>query len=108
MRAGGGEIQRHLGRSVAGDRNPNPGRAMSLEHIAPRAGERTVQMFFKGTRKRAWTVVALMRLQGMTVEEIAQDHGVSPEAVREAIEWCDANRELIEREERETARLASA
>lgn len=81
--------------------------ASSYSYLETREGESTRQMFFKGMRKRAWTVVALMRVQKMTPEQIASSHGVPVPAVYEAIEWCDANRELIEREDREELIAAS-
>ncbi len=78
---------------------------MTFEHLAQRPG--SWEMFIKGTRKRAWTVVHHLEMAGLTIEEAADDHYVSVAAVREAVEWCRANRELILRKEREAIKRAA-
>jgi uncharacterized protein (DUF433 family) len=56
------------------------------------------QLSFKGKRLRPFTVWMTMQVELMTPEEAALDWDLPLAAVQEAIAYCEANRELLERE----------
>jgi uncharacterized protein (DUF433 family) len=56
------------------------------------------QLSFKGKRLRPFTVWITMQVELMTPEEAALDWDLPLAAVQEAIAYCEANRELLERE----------
>jgi uncharacterized protein (DUF433 family) len=64
------------------------------------------QKYLKGRRLRASTVWRSMLTNEMTVEEAAADWDLPVEAVREALSWCEADRELIAAEAAEDQRAA--
>ena len=56
------------------------------------------QLFFKGKRLRPFTIWMTMQVEKMTPEETAEDWDLPLAAVQEAINYCEANRELLEQE----------
>jgi uncharacterized protein (DUF433 family) len=77
------------------------------EHLEPRPGSNYRQLFLKGRRIRAAVVhEAVHGPDPYTPEEFAREFQVPLDAVREALEYVDHNRALIEQErDREAARL---
>ena len=53
------------------------------------------QLYFKGKRLRPFTVWITMQVEQMTPSEAAEDWDLPLAAVQEAIEYCEANRELL-------------
>ncbi len=53
------------------------------------------QLYFKGKRLRPFTVWITMQVEQMTPSEAAEDWNLPLAAVQEAIEYCEANRELL-------------
>jgi uncharacterized protein (DUF433 family) len=80
------------------------------QHLEARPGSNYRQLWLKGRRIRA--AVVDEEIHGpdpRTPEEFARDYEVPLEAVLEALDYVDRNRELIEQErERELARLRAA
>jgi len=56
------------------------------------------QLFIKGRNIKASTIWLDMLLNGFTPEELAEDKGVPLEAVKEAIQYCQENQQLLEEE----------
>jgi uncharacterized protein (DUF433 family) len=56
------------------------------------------QLYFTGKRLRPFTVWMTMQVEEMTPEEAAADWDLPLAAVQEASAYCEANRELLERE----------
>lgn len=77
---------------------------MKYLHLELRLGESSRQMFLKGTRKKASTVYKSMRAEGHSIAEAADNHFISPAAVKECIRYCKANESLILKEEEEVER----
>ena len=75
------------------------------QHLEPRPGSNYRQLFLKGRRIRAAVVhEAVHGPDPYTPEEFARDYDVPLEAVREALDYVDRNRPLIEAErDREAA-----
>jgi uncharacterized protein (DUF433 family) len=68
-------------------------------HLAPRDTSAYRQYFVKGRNLRAETLFrATVGPEPMMPEEIARDYDVSVEAVREAIDYCQRNSALLEKE----------
>jgi uncharacterized protein (DUF433 family) len=71
-------------------------------HLAPREGSVYQQYFVKGCSLRAETLFrATVGPEPMTPDEVAQDHDVPVDAVREAIHYCLRNAALLQREREE-------
>jgi uncharacterized protein (DUF433 family) len=60
--------------------------------------------YIKGRRIWVWHVIWQMKANNMTPEEIAQDFGLPVEAVYEALDYYEKNRELLEAEVEEERR----
>lgn len=56
------------------------------------------QLVFKGRRLRASTVWLNMLTNSLTIEEVADNHELTVEQVKEAIEYCKQNIDMIEKE----------
>ncbi len=63
------------------------------------------QARIKGTGKTIWDVVCWMRVNDFTPEQVAQDGGLPLEAVLEALDYYEKNKELIDAEVQEEKRL---
>jgi uncharacterized protein (DUF433 family) len=63
------------------------------------------QLFVKGRKLPASAVWAGMRANELTVEEAADDWDLPIAAVREIIEYCDNNKQLLGMEAAEELRL---
>lgn len=59
----------------------------------------------KGTGKSVWDVVCWMRINHFTPEQVAQDGGLLLEAVLEALDYYEKNKELVDAEAQEEKRL---
>lgn len=66
------------------------------------------QMSVKGRRLLAATVWRDRAVNGQSLAEAAEEWGIPVAAVEEAVQWCEANRPLLEMEAREEARRLSA
>ena len=64
------------------------------------------QKHLKGRKLLASVVWRSMLANDLSVEEAAEDWDLPVEAVREAVAWCEANRELIAAEAAEDRRAA--
>src|SRR5436190_11887656 len=74
--------------------------AKTWAHLAPNPKSAYKQLFIKGTRIRAEVIYGLT-VDGdehLTPEEIASEYGLPPGAVQEAIAYCQANPQDIERD----------
>jgi uncharacterized protein (DUF433 family) len=77
-------------------------------HLAPNPKSSYKQLFIKGTRIRARVLYGLYMSEEapQTPEEIAADYGLSVEAVKEAIAYCQSNPPEIEQDfRRDEARM---
>ena len=85
-----------LERGQKDDVDPLPPRFL---HLEPRQGSNYRQWFLKGTRTRAESIYReLLGPDYQTPEQVAEDCGLPVEAVREAIEYCEHNEELLHQE----------
>lgn len=66
------------------------------------------QLYLKGRRLRAFTVWMDMLVNELTPEEVAENKELPLAAVREAIEYCETHRDLLEREALEERRKLEA
>jgi uncharacterized protein (DUF433 family) len=68
-------------------------RAIAYQYLAPNPKSSYKQLFVKGTRIRAEVIYGLSvdGSEPMKPEEIAVDLGLSLEAVKEAIAYCESN-----------------
>jgi uncharacterized protein (DUF433 family) len=62
------------------------------------------QLHFKGKRLRPFTVWMTMLVEKMSPSEAADDWDLPLAAVSEAIAYCEANQELLQREAEEERR----
>ena len=75
--------------------------AEGYQHLEPRPCSNYRQLFIKGRRIRAEVLYReTVGLEPRTPEEVAEDYEVPVEAVREAIDYCIRNEDLL-RAERE-------
>jgi uncharacterized protein (DUF433 family) len=71
--------------------------AAEYQHLEPRPGSNYRQLFLKGRRIRAAVVhEAVHGPDPYTPEEFAREYGVPLEAVREALDYVENHRSLIE------------
>ena len=56
------------------------------------------QLYFKGKRLRPFSVWITMQVEKMSPDQAADDWDLPLAAVNEAIEYCETERELLERE----------
>ena len=66
--------------------------------------EFTRQWGLKGRNMTVWNLVADVVVSGLTPEEVAKDYRLPEEAVREALDYYNANQEWIDAEVEATAR----
>ena len=72
------------------------------KHIGPWRGSAYKQYFYTERKIRALTLYnALQEEETPTPELVAEDYDVPVEAVREAIHYCENNKELIQKEAEE-------
>ena len=68
-------------------------------HLAPREGSAYQQYFIRGRNLRAETLYrATVGPEPMNPDEVARDYDVPVEAVREAVDYCNRNAPLLQRE----------
>lgn len=67
----------------------------SYEFLTKRVHPWRRQLVFKGRRLTPADVVAEMRANGWSVEEVAGEHDIDPRAVIEAIDYVDRHGALI-------------
>ena len=80
---------------------------MKWKYLGRRPKSQYRQLFIRGTRIMASSVVASMRGNNMTAEEIADDMGLSVEVVRECVKYCECRRAIIDKESEDDAVLLS-
>jgi uncharacterized protein (DUF433 family) len=61
------------------------------KRLAPNPKSSYRQLFIKGRRIRAWVIYCEHAAQGMSAEEIAADHDLPIQVVRECIAYCESN-----------------
>ncbi len=66
------------------------------------------QLWFKGKRLRPFTVWMTMQIENLTAQEAAENWDLPLAAINEAIAYCEASRELLEREAREEKKRLEA
>jgi uncharacterized protein (DUF433 family) len=71
----------------------NPSTTTTWQYLAPNPKSCYKQLFVKGTRIRARVLYGMFMSaeQPMTLEEIASEFKLSPEAVKEGIAYCQSN-----------------
>jgi uncharacterized protein (DUF433 family) len=71
----------------------DPTTSSTWQYLAPNPNSCYKQFFVKGTRIRARVLYGMFMSaeQPMTPEEIASEFNLSPEAVKEAIAYCQSN-----------------
>lgn len=62
------------------------------------------QLYIRGRRQKAFTVWSDMIVNELTPSEVAENKELPLAAVMEAIEYCEANRELLKKEAQEERR----
>jgi uncharacterized protein (DUF433 family) len=78
--------------------------AQAPKWLVPRPSDWRSTPWIKGTRVHVSDVIAMLAADPeLTVDEISQDLKVPAEAVSECLAYAEANKALIEAEERETA-----
>lgn len=73
-------------------------KATQWQYLEKRPHPWRQQFYFKGRRLRPFTVWITMQVEQMTPEEAAEDWDLPLPAVKEAIAYCEANRELLQQE----------
>lgn len=77
---------------------------MKWLHLQKRANSESEQLFIRGTRIKASVVYFTMVANNLTVDQVAEEKGISVDAADEAVRYSVANRSLIEREARATSK----
>ncbi|MEO0835653.1 MAG: hypothetical protein AAFY16_06640 [Cyanobacteria bacterium J06642_3] len=68
------------------------------QYLEPRPNSWRKQLFFKGRRLRPAIVCSSMLVEKMTPEEAAYNWDLSIDEVKEAIAYCETNREVIQQD----------
>lgn len=77
--------------------------------LKPKAGSNYRQLFVNGRIRAEILYRETVGSEPLTAEEVAAEYGIPCEAVREAIDYCIRNAELLDAErERETIRIHTA
>jgi uncharacterized protein (DUF433 family) len=74
------------------------------EYLEKRPHPWRKQLYLKGRKLRAFTLWVNMIVNEMTTEEAADNWDLPLAAIHEAINYCEANRELLKREAEEERR----
>ncbi len=74
------------------------------QFLEPRSSSWRKQLYFKGRKLTAFTVWSDMIVNEDTLGETAANWDLSTEAIKEAIEYCENNRELLKSEAEEERR----
>ncbi len=74
------------------------------QFLEPRSSSWRKQLYFKGRKLTAFTVWSDMIVNQDTLGETAANWDLSIEAIKEAIEYCENNRELLKSEAEEERR----
>ena len=80
------------------------------QYLAPNPKSSYRQLFLKGTRIRAEVIygATVDGSEPMTADEVAADYGLPLEVVKEAIDYCESNPEVIEADHRREEALMEA
>lgn len=68
------------------------------QYLEPSNSSWRKQFRFKGKRLLPFTVYSAMQTEGMTLNDAAYNWDLSLEQVAEAIDYCKANQDLIQRD----------
>lgn len=68
------------------------------QYLEPRPSSWRKQLYMKGRKLTAFTVWSDMIVNEMSLEVVADSKDLSLAAVKEAIAYCETNRELLEQE----------
>ena len=68
------------------------------QYLEPRPSSWRQQLYIKGRKLTAFTVWSDMIVNEMTPEEVADSKNLPRAAVKEAIAYCETNRQLLEQE----------
>jgi uncharacterized protein (DUF433 family) len=71
------------------------------QYLEPRPQSQRAQLYFKGRKLRPFTVWTTMLAEKMSPSETADDWDLPFAAVVEAIDYCEANFELLQKEAEE-------
>jgi uncharacterized protein (DUF433 family) len=75
---------------------------MQYKHLGPKLGSAYRQWVVQGRGIFAQTLwLATLGDEGMTAEQVAADRDLPVEAVLEAIDYCERNQDLLQREREE-------
>ncbi|MEO1802319.1 MAG: hypothetical protein AAFR62_18190 [Cyanobacteria bacterium J06629_2] len=74
------------------------------QFLEPRSSSWRKQLYFKGRKLTAFTVWSDMIVNEDTLGETAANWDLPTEAIKEAIEYCENNRELLKSEAEEERR----
>ena len=79
-------------------------KATQWQYLEKRPHPWRQQLYFKGRRLRPFTVWITLQVEQVTLEEAAEDWDLPLAVVKEAIVYCEANRELLQQEAAEERR----
>jgi uncharacterized protein (DUF433 family) len=74
---------------------------ISFLYLAPKPGSNYRQLFVRGRIRAEILYRKVIGAEQLSPEEVARDYGLPLEAVLEAIDYCRANRELLDAERAE-------
>src|SRR5512145_584719 len=74
---------------------------IQYRHLGPKRGSNYRQLFVNGRIRAEVLYRETVGLEPLTPEQVAQEYNVPVEAVREAIDYCIRNKELLDAERAE-------
>jgi len=80
-------------------------RAVNWQYLTRRPGSVSKQLFIKDTRILGSSVWASVNSKAESEEEIAASYRISVSALREAVRYCEENRNLIEQDNAKSIEL---
>src|SRR5438445_277193 len=82
---------------------------VDYKYLGPKPGSNYRQLFVNGRIRAEVLYRETVGLEPLTPEEVATEYGLPVEAVREAVDYCVHNQELLDSERaRESARIKAA
>ncbi len=78
--------------------------ASHYRYLEPKPKKQTKQLGIKGRNMLVWHLVATMRTEGFTIEQVAEDFRLPVEAVVEALDYYYKNKAMIEAENEQIGR----
>lgn len=70
----------------------------AYKHLEARPHKWRKQLYLKERNMTVWHVIAVMRANGYTPERMAKNYGLPVEAIREALDYYEKNKELVQAE----------